>query len=170
MKKRYLSIIIVLSILVLNNNIIADIGGREVVYTKGIGETQTTITEGTSPEGNQFKQYSPVSEATTNSGAKFKSSNPLGGLLKTFINGIILAESFTDLLIPDSIQIINPTFITYNTIENYIIIDSAEAIKLLQPFEMQLNNLGKTKIQLNSQNEVQNIQAQFKSDQEQTFN
>ncbi len=115
-------------------------------------------------------QRSNIQEATTNSGAKFKSSLSLGGLLKTFINGIILAESFTDLLIPDSIQIINPTFITYNTIQNYILIDSAEAIKLLEPFEMQLNNLGKTKIQLNSQNEVQNIETQFKTDQEQTFN
>ena len=35
---------------------------------------------------------------------------------------------------------------------------------------MQLNNLGKTKIQLNSQNEVQNIETEFKTDQEQTFN
>ena len=35
---------------------------------------------------------------------------------------------------------------------------------------MQLNNLGKTKIQLNSNNEVQNIQAQFKTEESQEFN
>jgi len=63
----------------------------------------------------------------------------------------------------------DPTTITYNIIQNFIIVDSAEEVKLIKPFEMPLKNLGKTKILLNSKNEVQSIETIFKDEREQTF-
>jgi len=135
---------------------------------KPLSGKEILLTEGTSPEG-EFKQYSPISEVTTKSGAILKSNLPLGGLLKTFLNGLIIAESFTDLLIPDSIHLTEINNLQYNTIENYIILDSASSLEALVPINYKLNNIGKTKIQLDENNEVQFVETEIKDEKPQEF-
>src|SRR3989344_5789904 len=128
------------------------LSGKEILLTEG-----------------EFKQYSPISEVTTKSGAILKSNLPLGGLLKTFLNGLIIAESFTDLLIPDSIHLTEINNLQYNTIENYIILDSASSLEALVPINYKLNNIGKTKIQLDENNEVQFVETEIKDEKPQEF-
>jgi len=162
MKKRF--ILVILCILISSQLVTAELPVQEqkeepienIQTTTGNPPTETPIQN---PEYGEGLEYKDFKEADLPNGMKVVSKTS-SGVLQTFLNGIYILNAL-DLLIPDSIEIINPTTITYNIIQSFIIVDSAEEIKLLKPFEMPLKNLGKTKIQLDGNNNVESIETIF---------
>ena len=112
MKKRF--ILVILCILLFSTLIFAleeepkEEPIKNIQTTTGNPPTETPIQN---PEYGEGTEYSPVKEGTLPNGIQLKSNLPSGGLLKTFLNGIYILNAL-DLLIPDSIEIIQPTQIT----------------------------------------------------------
>ena len=114
MKKRF--ILVILCILISSQLVTAELPVQEqkeepienIQTTTGNPPTETPIQN---PEYGEGTEYSPVKEGTLPNGIQLKSNLPSGGLLKTFLNGIYILNAL-DLLIPDSIEIIQPTQIT----------------------------------------------------------
>ena len=134
MKKRF--ILVILCILISSQIVTAELPVQEqkeeprriknIQTTTGNPPTETQIKH---PEYSEGLEYKDFKEADLPNGMKVVSKTS-SGVLQTFLNGIYILNAL-DLLIPDSIEITNPTTITYNIIQSFIIVDSAEEIKLL---------------------------------------
>jgi len=169
MKKRVLQLLLIIFILVI---IINNINALTQVAKGNEKDIRKSLTDGTSPiqdieftpEKSTYeilpdntKEISNLPSFTTKTGATGKEIS----LLKILNEALLIATTVRTFTLPDSIELTEVTNLQYNIIQNFIIVDSAEEIKLLKPFEMPLKNLGKTKILLNSKNEVQSIETIF---------
>ena len=111
------------------------------------------------------KEISNLPSFTTKTGATGKEVS----LLKILSDSLLIATVVKTFILPDSIHLTEINNLQYNTIENYIILDSASSLESLDPINYKLNNIGKTKIQLDGNNKVQFVETELKDEKPQEF-
>ena len=102
---------------------------------------------------------------TTKTGATGKQVS----LLKLLSDSLLIATVVKTFILPDSIEITNAYNLQYDIVQNFIILDSADSIKVLEPFEYELKELGKTTIKLNENNKILSVETIPKTSKSKEF-